>query len=279
MPAPARITVLVENTAHGRGTLGEHGLSWLIEWGDQRFLFDTGQGTALAHNAPRLGADLARLDGVVLSHGHYDHTGGLPQALGASPRARVFLHPAALEEKWVRRFDGTCQPVGLPDPSRAALERAERVLTEGVTEIAPGLFVTGEVPRPRGLPGSRFFLDEKATRPDPLLDDQAVFFDTDLGVVVLLGCAHAGVLETLEHIGSSLHRPIHMVVGGTHLGGASDERIRTVVDGLEDLGVARVGPAHCTGQHALLLLGAAMDGRVVECAVGSRWDFGARTRP
>ena len=96
----ATITVLVEDTAGSPGLIGEHGLSLWIDTGRHRVLFDTGQGPALAPNARALNVNLGEADAIVLSHGHYDHTGGLPAAMQAAPAAKLFLHPAALERKF-----------------------------------------------------------------------------------------------------------------------------------------------------------------------------------
>lgn len=198
------ITVLVENSVHERGLKAEHGLAWHIQFGSHQVLFDTGQTNLLVENARQLGIGLDRLDAIVLSHGHYDHTGGLAAVVAASSCPPVFLHPAAREPKFSLQPDGTPRFIGLPEASHAFLmhHQARIIETRTCTEVVKGLFVTGEIPRhtPYEDPGGRFFLDERATQPDLVRDDQAVFFDTSDGVVVLLGCAHAGVVNTLDYI-------------------------------------------------------------------------------
>ena len=102
------VTVLVENTAFGPGARGEHGLAFWIEAGSKGVLFDTGPGPdVLVHNAEHLGIDLASTDAVVLSHGHYDHTGGLMEVLKRAGKIPLFLHPGALIPRYSRKKDGT----------------------------------------------------------------------------------------------------------------------------------------------------------------------------
>lgn len=275
--ATVRITVVVENTASRSDLQAEHGLSLWIDTGHHRVLFDTGQGGLVVANAKVLGLPLESADAVVLSHGHYDHTGGLCHVLPLTRRARVHLHPAALSVKYAREGDGRCRSIGIPESSREALSRhaAGTVHTTGVTEVVDGLFVTGEVPRVSDFEdtGGPFYLDNAATQPDPILDDQSLFFDTPQGVVVALGCAHAGVINVLEHVRRATGRPIHTVFGGTHLVSASEERLGRTIESLRRLGVRRLGPAHCTGSKATAGLWQALPDCCFACPGGTELAF------
>jgi 7,8-dihydropterin-6-yl-methyl-4-(beta-D-ribofuranosyl)aminobenzene 5'-phosphate synthase len=278
MMANTRITVLVENTAHGPSVLAEHGLSYWIEHGGKRILFDSGQGNVLAGNAYKLKIPLYQLDALILSHGHYDHTGGVAEALKADQPVAVYAHPAAFARKYARNNNGTARSIGMPYPSEKAIREARNQLihTTQPTVVFDGLTATGPVPRMSGFEdtGGPFFLDEACTQPDPLEDDQSVFIDTDKGTVVLLGCAHSGIVNTLQYIRQLTdNRPIHAVIGGMHLVGASPNRIERTIQELRRIGVGQLAPAHCTGMPATVALWTAFPNICVTCHVGRTFDF------
>ena len=244
-----RITTLVENTVSGAGLLAEHGLSFWIEYGDKRILFDTGQSNILIKNAKVLGIDLAETDVIVLSHGHYDHTGGLAAVLGIAAEAKIYLHPAAVEPKFSKKTAGA-EPIGMPDSARKAIKNREVIWTETPTQIFPGVTVTGQVPRINDFEdvGGAFFIDENCQKPDELLDDQTLFIETPKGLVIVFGCAHAGVVNILHHIADlTKKKQFYAALGGMHLLRASKERIKLTEIVFRDYGLKKIGPAHCTG--------------------------------
>lgn len=274
----AHITVLAENSVKGHGLLAEHGLALWVEVEGQRLLFDTGQGAVLLHNARELGAPLEKTDVVVLSHGHYDHTGGLVDVLQAAPQARLYAHQAAFEPKYACAADGTSRYIGAPSLDAPAVR--ERVAglcrTEQPTEVLPGVFATGEIPRCTEYEdtGGPFFADPECRRADPLIDDQALFFDSPRGTVVLLGCAHAGVVNTLRYVRQVTNgKSIYAVLGGMHLVTASRARMNRTVEDLREFDIERLGPAHCTGFAAAAELWNAFPGKYFSCGVGAKLEF------
>jgi 7,8-dihydropterin-6-yl-methyl-4-(beta-D-ribofuranosyl)aminobenzene 5'-phosphate synthase len=271
-----KITVLVENTAGGRGLLAEHGLSFWIESGSRRILFDTGQSDILLHNASILGIDLRHTDALVLSHGHYDHVGGVKKPLELAPGLPVYLHPRALEPKFSCRGQES-RSIGMEREMAQTLDQRIRdglgSFTRSPAEILPGVWATGEIPRRSALEdtGGSFYLDPNRVQPDELLDDQALVLETPDGLVVVLGCAHAGVINTLDYVAELFpDRPIRTVLGGMHLVRASRARIAHTIMALCRHHVQRIGPAHCTGQEASRGLWDALPDRCFACNVGTQ---------
>lgn len=273
-----RITVLVDNAVASTGVLAEHGLSILIEADDRRILFDTGQGLVLRDNLSTLGTSLDPLDALVLSHGHYDHTGGIPAVLETVRPTAICLHPAALEAKFARREKPPFRSIGIPDRSRAALDGAmERVVwTRAATEIVPGVWCTGEIPRsnPEEEGEQPFFLDEEGCSQDPLIDDQALFIQTARGLVLVAGCAHAGVVNTVDHVCRLSGRTeVLALLGGLHLGAASRKRLEKPGSALGRRNFKLIAPCHCTGLSAQSYFRARFNSLVRDVGAGSSFVF------
>ena len=271
------VTLLAENTSEGRGIRGEHGLAFRIERDGQRILFDTGQGLVLTDNAARLNVELAAVDALVLSHGHYDHTGGVAQVLAAADRKLpVYAHPAALQPKY-RATAGGVREIGMPAVCRQALDTQARLIlsTTGAT-IAEGIRTSGEIPRihPEEASDEHFCLDAAGQVDDPIADDQALIVANGAGIVVLLGCAHAGLINTLDHVrGLTNGAPIRAVVGGLHLRSATPERLEWTLRELQRFDIAQFYPMHCTGFAATATLWQALPGRVQMAGAGASLEF------
>jgi 7,8-dihydropterin-6-yl-methyl-4-(beta-D-ribofuranosyl)aminobenzene 5'-phosphate synthase len=164
-------------------------------------------------------------------------------------------------------------------PARAAARALGRevIWTRHATELFPAAHITGQIPRRNDCEdtGGSFFLDPACREPDPLLDDQALFFETDAGVVVVLGCAHAGVANTLDYVFELTNRrQILAVIGGMHLRGAGSFRLEETIDAFERYHVPKIATAHCTGIEGTATLWNRLPGRCVPCSVGTTFHFG-----
>jgi 7,8-dihydropterin-6-yl-methyl-4-(beta-D-ribofuranosyl)aminobenzene 5'-phosphate synthase len=272
------ITALVENTAQGEGILAEHGLSFLIETPAARVLFDTGQGMALLPNVEKLNADLSSTDAIVLSHGHFDHTGGLMRALEKTGSVPVVAHPDALGKKLSVR-KGRRRSIGIPF-GREALEAAgaDLRLDEGPQEVAEGVTATGAVPRVTDFERvAEVFQvpDAEGLRHDTIPDDQSLVVDTPEGPALVLGCAHAGLINTLIHAADLAGtKRFAAVIGGTHLVDADEARLDRTASELSGFEIGRLGACHCTGFRGQVALYQALGERFLHVRAGDRLAFG-----
>ncbi|MFO7765090.1 MAG: MBL fold metallo-hydrolase [Pelovirga sp.] len=272
-----KLTILCENCvekASPYGLLGEYGFSCLVETGSATYLFDTGGGLTISNNTERLGIDLSHLDGIVLSHGHFDHTGGLKQVLEQTGPIAVYAHPALFN----RRFSshgGPLRSIGIAGEQKE-LEAlgADFQLSENPVDISEEVLLSGRIPRTNshetGDPKLVIEVAEGKHVSDPLEDDLSLFLRTDKGLVLLLGCAHAGLINIIDHaIAVTGEKRIHAVVGGTHLMYSSKGQLKATMERLAKEDVTHIGAAHCTGRNGALALAARFGERFFSASVGS----------
>lgn len=271
-----RITVVVENRSEHLALRSEHGLALWIEADAQRFLLDTGAGTALLPNAEALGIDLRQTQALILSHGHSDHSGGLASLLALQPDLSVHDHPQTVDQRYSLR-GGQPRAIGMPVTARTALATAQRHSSRAPQWLAPGICCTGEIPRAAGLPANDLglFCDAAATRPDPLADDQALVIATHAGLVVISGCCHAGITPTLT-TAARLHpgRPFLALIGGLHLAACDDATRRHHIASLRRARMPQVIAGHCTGSAAEALLAQHWAAGFSPLRCGDRWQLG-----
>lgn len=246
------ITVLVDNTS-SEHFLSEHGLSLWIHYRDKRILFDTGQSNLVLHNAKTLKIDLPSTDAVVLSHGHYDHTGGLSGVLSIASKAKIYLHPAATKPKFSQKLSGA-KSIGMSNSEKEAIQGRDTIWTVTPAQLYFGISVTGQVPRMNDYEdvGGAFFVDENCEQPDKLFDDQALFIESTKGLIVILGCAHSGVVNILDYISKLTgHSKIYALIGGMHLSNANQIRIEHTIRAFRKYDIQKIVPLHCTGRKAM----------------------------
>jgi len=279
-----KVTVVCENTVTSpvpRGLIGEHGLSMIIENG-KTTLYDTGQGPGILNNLKLLGKDVNAIERIVLSHGHYDHTGGLMNVLGArNSGVPVMLHREAFDEK-IARFNFPDRVVEIPigfDHPREDYEKAgaEFSFLDRLVGIDDGISAISSVRRPPGWKVRDPLLKVRRgdeVIDDPFNDDLSLLLETGSGPVVLLGCAHSGIVEILEDLSAETgHSEFHAVIGGTHLASADARYFENTIETLKKYSVEVIGTSHCTGFRAAARLAGVFGDRFKTASVGDTFEF------
>lgn len=249
-----QITTLSEDTAN-LGFLAEWGLSILVEVDGLKVLLDTGYSFSAVHNAQLLGIDLSTIDYIVLSHGHADHTGGLQNVLKIKGGVDIIAHPDIWTAKYVQRGNQPLRYNGIPFKQEELESLGARFkYVEKPFHISENIMTTGEIPMSTGyedIENSLFIKKENELIPDNMSDDSALIIDTDYGLVIILGCAHRGLINTIHHAQNITgNQMVHTIIGGTHLFPASEERIEKTIADLKNTGIQNLGVSHCTGFHA-----------------------------
>lgn len=264
-----RITTIIDNSTAKAETLGEWGFSALVEAGPKTFLLDTGTSDAVVRNADRLALDLKKVEAIVLSHGHYDHTGGLRSVLEriGRPEVRIVAHPGVLDGKYAydrktkkHRYAGIPYRRDLLEHLGACFEfhREPVWLTRDIAS-------SGEEPMStdfESVAANLMLKVEDRYVQDPMADDQSLYIRTELGLIVVLGCAHRGMINIITHAREVMDTErVHMVIGGTHLSRASEEQIQKTVQALKEMDVRWLGVSHCTGLEVAARLAGEFPGR------------------
>jgi len=255
-----RITTLIENSAGEHLALKhEHGVSFCVEANGRKVLFDTGQTGNFIENAGQLRISLDDIEYVVVSHGHYDHSGGVRSPAGLTTKFELVTGAGFFEEKYAER-NGGYEFLGNNFTSefldRQGIRHSE--LDAQVRELIPGVYVLGKFPRlhPDELINPRFkLLRGGSFVPDSFDDEIMLVIDTPKGIVALLGCSHPGMRNMLDAVKARFNKPIHAVLGGTHLVEASAEGVRASAEYLLDGDIGTIGVSHCTGSGAMKILG------------------------
>lgn len=269
------ITVVVDNSTSGK-LLGEHGLSFYIETDKHKILFDAGRGKAFESNVKSLSIDLKKIDYLILSHGHYDHTNGIGFVLeNSSDKLKTLIHSNGLNSKYSVVMN-KARNIGMSKYNIFALKQmAEKLIfTDTFTKIAEDIFITGQIPKTHSSESSKtnFFIDEAGVNSDNLQDDQAMFFHTPKGVVVLLGCCHSGIANTLDYIAKlAKTTKIYAVIGGMHLKNAPLERMNLAIDTFKKYNVQLLAPCHCTGQKECAFIYSQLPNYFSECFAGKHF--------
>lgn len=279
----SKVTVVIDNCVPNGANqpfLGEHGLSMLLETSSKRVLLDTGQSSAVVHNLCLLGKSPASIDVVAISHGHYDHTGGLyPFLAQARKTLPVYAHEAAFGARFSVSAGGR-KFVGIP-------HRREQLVALGANfhmireplDITPGCFVSGTVPRttPFETGDSHLVTQDASTGcdcQDAILDDMVLYCRSRKGLVVISGCAHSGLVNIVRHgLALTGETRLHGWIGGTHLGPVSELQQDQTISELLAFAPDFVAANHCTGFHMMARLHQALGDRFIPAFVGTVVEF------
>jgi 7,8-dihydropterin-6-yl-methyl-4-(beta-D-ribofuranosyl)aminobenzene 5'-phosphate synthase len=252
-----KLTVLMDNTTIlDTPYLSESGLSFLIETDDAKIVFDTGYSPIFLSNAKKMGIDLTDITGVVISHGHNDHTNGLP-ALGKllnrkGLRVPIILHPVCMEKKWWANKDGSLEAIGMPICQDTLKLYYNVMPTTEVTKIGESLYYLGTIPRynpsanePIGLVANT----EGLMEPDYVIDDSAIVYNGENGLVIINGCAHSGLVNILEYAQRIFPgRPLLAIIGGFHMLSKSQAWMEATASQISAFNPKSIYPCHCTDE-------------------------------
>ncbi len=259
-----KITTLIENSPGEHHALkAEHGISIFIEKDGHMILFDTGQSGTFIENAKQLRIDLTSLEHVVLSHGHYDHTGGLRSLAKITTSFKLLMGQGFFDEKYGYK-NNSHEYLGnnFGENFLAEQKIAYQYVDQQSTELVPGVYIVTGFPRVHKdeVINPRFkVLRNGSFLPDAFDDEILLAVDTPKGLVVLLGCSHPGMKNMIDLTTNLTNRPVYAILGGTHLVEASKNSLAKSIDYLQNDNLKVIGVSHCTGQIATDQLAVAND--------------------
>jgi len=271
------ITILVENSTPAPGFQGEYGFAALVAVDEKKILFDTGSADALLKNAAMGGIDLAQINDLVISHGHFDHTGAIIPFLQTGKNKRIYGHSKIFVPRYVVREEFK-KEIGISFKQQEITSNgAEFIITDEFTEIHPGVFVTGDIPRISDYEdvGGSFWVDDgDKLVPDDITDDMSMVINHPEGLIIISGCAHAGIINTIEYARMKTgQNKVLAFIGGTHLMMASEQRMTKTVAALRDYDVHKIIACHCTGFNALVRLRNELGDRVIKGETAMSFQF------
>lgn len=247
-----KITTLIDNVVYGKNLFGEHGFCLLIETDNQKIMFDTGRSGIFADNAKTLGIDISEIDALVISHGHYDHTGGIEKFVELNDKAPIYIKKEAL----FRKYKSKTTYIGIPFDS-AKIEKRLIYVKEKI-EIAKGFFIIPDIKIYNDFDthfknmyiqnGQNEFIE------DNFFDEQFLVIKNGDKINVVSGCSHRGITNIVKTALAEFNLPVDYALGGYHLIDEDETTTSFVIEELNSLDLNHIGVSHCTGIDKYLLL-------------------------
>lgn len=265
-----KMTMLIENLVYRRGLVSEHGFSLLIQADSSRILFDTGQSSQFIRNASLMNIDLSTVNACVISHGHYDHTGGLGHFMQMNKTADIWISSNAL----VPKYSKNNTYIGIPDLE--SLDQARFKDVQKITPIADHIYI---------MPAAKIYVQDETpkdqlyikqnnlTREDPFIDEQSLVVVKDNKLTIISGCSHRGITNIIQSAVDYFGLPVSLVLGGFHLNHESDSVVDRIVEKLNTLNIDQMGISHCTGVERFAYLKRAFKGKLFYNYSGNSLDI------
>ncbi|QGT99284.1 Metal-dependent hydrolases of the beta-lactamase superfamily II [Candidatus Syntrophocurvum alkaliphilum] len=275
------VSILVENTAPMPSVIGEYGFAALVTVNNENYLIDTGNGDAIFKNASAMGENLNEVSNLIISHGHFDHTGAVSSLLKMGGIKKIYAHSAVFSKRYIVTEDdkkdiGSCFSL-----EEVQTNNAEMIFTDNFTQIAPNIYLTGAVPRNNdyedvgSFAGGSFKTEHNGNLVDDTLpDDIALIIDHPDGLIIISGCAHSGIVNIINYaIEKTGRKKILSFIGGTHLMTASDERINKTIEFLKTCNFSQIIPCHCTGFYSAAKLYSALGNKIIKGEAGMTFRY------
>ncbi len=279
----AKVTVLIENTSADSAFLSQHGLSIWLEIDGERILIDTGQDNSFIENAKRMNISVDTASKLILTHGHYDHTGGVPALLKTGAKPEVIIHSKAWGERISCPRDAPPHSIGIPW-SKSLLDDNNIccMLSDECHRISPNLWCTGTIPNCMGISPIKQFQRRNGDfwQTDNFNDEQAVVISTESGLVIITGCCHSGVINTIiaAQLSTGISH-IYAIIGGLHLSNRAEDEIIQMAHDLQSFNIQNYWVNHCTGQKGLDILRNEIGKNVTWAGTGDKFELPALKYP